>query len=265
MEAPPRTLLPEWLRTVLGRRGAAFVLALIVELLLALLLLFFLSPKLTGTDKGKTPAIFGFDVSGEKAADKAEAAKAKPKPKSDAKAEVKPVTPPPPPPETPPPPPPVSTPNSTLPFIRMTRRDYAASDIAKAPASAPSSSDSSADVAEAGGGGSMPGDSEQVGTAPNGEPLYAAEWYRRPTDAQLSPYLSPRARGPGWGLIACRTIARYQVTDCQELGEGPRGSGYAGSVRQAAFQFLVRPPRKGGKPMIGSWVSIRIDYTQRPK
>jgi protein TonB len=100
-----------------------------------------------------------------------------------------------------------------------------------------------------------------VGKAPNGEPLYAAEWYRRPRDAELAPYRSRRALGPGWGQIICRTIANHRVEDCQEVGESPRGSGYAGGVRQAAWQFLVRAPRVGGKELVGTWVSIRITYS----
>jgi protein TonB len=108
-----------------------------------------------------------------------------------------------------------------------------------------------------------PGDSERVGTAPNGQPLYAAEWYREPTNQELSTYLPPRMPdGGGWGLVACKTIARYHVDDCVELGNSPPGSHLASAVRQAAWQFLVRPPRKGGREMVGEWVRIRIDYLQ---
>lgn len=103
-------------------------------------------------------------------------------------------------------------------------------------------------------------DTERVGTAPNGEPLYAAQWYREPDDAMLGDYLST-ARGPGWGLIACRTAPDYRVEDCVVLSEYPEGSQINRSVLAAAWEFRVRPPRRGGQPLIGSWVRIRIDYS----
>ena len=102
-------------------------------------------------------------------------------------------------------------------------------------------------------------DTERVGTAPNGEPLYAAEWYREPAEAMLRDYLST-ARGPGWGLIACRTAPDYRVEDCVALEEYPEGSQINRSVLAAAWEFRVRPPRRGGQPLVGSWVRIRIDY-----
>jgi hypothetical protein len=67
----------------------------------------------------------------------------------------------------------------------------------------------------------------------------------------------------GWGLVACRTVEDFHVENCQTIGESPLGSGFAKAVRQAAWQFLVRPPRIDGKPQVGAWVRIRIDYTQR--
>ena len=100
------------------------------------------------------------------------------------------------------------------------------------------------------------------GTGPNGEPLYAAQWYREPYDEELRGYLST-ARGPGWGLVACRTAPNYRVEDCVIVGEYPTGSGIANSVHAAAWQFRVRPPRVGGRDQVGQWVRIRIDYEQR--
>ena len=111
--------------------------------------------------------------------------------------------------------------------------------------------------------GSSQGDTARVGTAPNGEPLYAASWYRKPYDDELRGYLST-ATGPGWGLIACRTAPDYRVEDCVGLDESPRGSRIMRAVLAAAWQFKVRPPRLGGKPQVGEWVRIRIDYTMRP-
>jgi protein TonB len=105
-------------------------------------------------------------------------------------------------------------------------------------------------------------DSEQVGTAPNGEPLYAAEWYREPGEQMLRNYLST-AHGPGWGLIACRTAPDYRVEDCVALEEWPQGAQINRAVLAAAWEFRVRPPRRGGRSLVGAWVRIRIDYELR--
>ncbi|MFM5918637.1 MAG: hypothetical protein ACKOOL_14040 [Novosphingobium sp.] len=108
-----------------------------------------------------------------------------------------------------------------------------------------------------------PGDSKRVGTAPNGQPLYAAAWYREPYDSELAGYLST-ADGPGWGLIACRTVPEFRVEDCVSLDEYPSGSRIARAALAAAWQFRVRPPRLGGVSKYGEWVRIRIDYGVRP-
>lgn len=258
---PMTTLtVSERFRATFRRRGAALVLALIVELLIALMLLG-LIPTIKPKEKPKT-VTFGINV------DEGNQPAAKEQPKAKAKAEAKaeqgeraervqPKT------EivVPPPVPEVKQPPS---FLVLTREDYTAGDISRAKSSAPAataSADSGDSEAAASNGA---GDTPTAGKGPHGETLYAAEWYRRPRDAELSPYIPDRARGvEGWGEIACRTVARYRVEDCQELGDFPRGSGYAGAVRQAAFQFLVKPPRVNGVLQVGTWVRIRITYTQR--
>ena len=110
------------------------------------------------------------------------------------------------------------------------------------------------------GGSPAMRDSERVGTAPDGEPLYKAEWYREPDDKMLGDYLST-AQAPGWAVIDCRTAPGYRVEDCVGIGEYPQGSQIMRSVLAAAWEFRVRPARVGGRPLVGSWVRIRIDYT----
>ena len=129
------------------------------------------------------------------------------------------------------------------PWLEMSSDDMAASDISK--------------LSSAGTGGA--GDSEVVGRGPNGEAMYAAEWAREPSDAELAGYL-PKNAPDGYGLIACKTAPQNRVEDCIELENSPPGSHLASAVRQAAWQFRVRPPRKGGHALVGSWVRIRIDY-----
>jgi len=102
-------------------------------------------------------------------------------------------------------------------------------------------------------------DSSGPGTGPNGETLYNARWYREPTNAELAFYLPKERRVSGWGMVACKTVPGFRVEDCHEIGQSP-GSGLASAVRQAAWQFRVMPPRIGGKPIVGAWVRIRIDY-----
>jgi len=101
------------------------------------------------------------------------------------------------------------------------------------------------------------------GRGPNGEPLYDADWYRRPTRAELAFYIPRNAPPSGWGMIACQTVPGFRVEDCRVVAESPSGSGLARAVQQAAWQFRVLPPRIGGKPLVGSWVRIRIEYTQK--
>nr|WP_166174911.1 hypothetical protein [Altererythrobacter segetis] len=107
------------------------------------------------------------------------------------------------------------------------------------------------------------GDSKRVGTAPNGQPMYAAAWYREPTDQELRGYLST-AEGPAWGLITCKTVADYRVEDCIGLDEYPEGSHMLRAVLAAAWQFRVRPPRVNGVSQVGDWVRIRIEYEVKP-
>ncbi|MFW2831001.1 hypothetical protein [Sphingomonas sp. ID0503] len=144
-------------------------------------------------------------------------------------------------------------------ILEMSGADFAATDVSRLPS-----------VPRGGGGadgGGAPPSGGGAGTGghsgPHGEPLYGADWYREPTNAELAFYLPKVRARTGWGLIACRTVADNRVEDCVELEESPRGSGFARAVREAAWQFRVLPPRVGTRRLVGEWVSIQITYGEK--
>ncbi|MDX3908926.1 MAG: hypothetical protein QHC67_03815 [Sphingobium sp.] len=150
-------------------------------------------------------------------------------------------------------------PTPDFPFITLTKDELAAADIGKLPTR---KSDQSGSGAGNVGAGQDRGAVSGPGEGPGGEQLYDADWYRRPTNAELATYMPANAPSTGYGLVACKTVENYHVENCQSLGESPLGSGFARAVRQAAWQFLVKPPRIGGRSMVGTWVRIRIDYVE---
>lgn len=255
---PPPKLLPlnpfpatpyvEQLSIGAGRRALALGLAVLIPLLLLLMLLTFGAKK---PPRFKDVPVTVVSIDAPEAADEA----AEPSRQESRRAETKPLPAPPTPDEpvipkaaepaaepAPPAPPQPPLPPTTVPRIGVRPPG---GQVYGPP--------------NTGGSSSATGDSERVGTAPNGEPLYRAAWYREPSDDELRGYLST-ADGPGWGLIACRTAPDYRVEDCVGLDEYPGGSQIMRAVLAAAWQFRVRPPRLGGKPMVGAWVRIRIDY-----
>lgn len=158
---------------------------------------------------------------------------------------------------TPPPPAPAPAPKPPVDLSLFGDRSlFASSDIGKIH-NAPSE-----DAGEGEGSGKDSAAAYGPGAGPGGQHYYNVEWYREPTHAELVAYLPHDAPPAGWGEIACRTIENYHVDNCRTIGESPPGSGFARSLRQAAWQFLVRPPRIGGKRLVGSWVNIRITWSE---
>lgn len=136
-------------------------------------------------------------------------------------------------------------------LIVLSKDEFAAGDIGKIKGAADAPNTGSE---VAGGDSKAP---YGPGAGPGGKTLYAAEWVREPTRTEMATYM-PHGMVEGWGMIACQTIERNRVDNCRQLGESP-GSGISRGMRQAAWQFLIRPPRVNGRPMIGAWVSIRYD------
>ncbi|WNO54952.1 hypothetical protein [Stakelama saccharophila] len=267
----PRLLqhFPDAVRSRLGTRLSGALLALLIEILLALLLLTLAGPAMReeppestvlqfytpedavekNADAGKpTPA--DADRAQPEPAERSEAAQPQPQP------ERQPMPPQPPPPE--PQPEQAKEPPA---FIPISPDQMASIDLSNRNPSKPKTAPAQpygpvANPLYAATAGDTP---RVAGSGPHGEPLYAASWYREPRDDELRGYLSA-AKGPGWALIACKTAPRFRVEDCVSVDEYPDHSGIAQAVLAAAYQFRVRPPRIGGKSQVGAWVRIRIDY-----
>ncbi len=160
-------------------------------------------------------------------------------------------------------PPPVDTPFPG--YLVLSKNDFAASDVGKIPSrkSGGSAGRQMAAAAEGQGDGDDGETTAAAGIGPGGQRLYAAEWYVRPAASQLNPYM-PRNIVPAgsWAEIACRTAPNYRVEDCVQIGDSRPGLGLARAIREAAWQFKIRPPRINGKPQIGAWVRIHYDIVE---
>lgn len=238
------------LREERRRRGIGLAAALAIEALLVLLLLTLSQSKDPPQPQGTTVTTFDASPEQEAAPDPPSEERQDPaaRPSPAPRQEAEPI---------PQPPQPVPPPAAVLPR-RELPRDFDLAQLPKAPTRPAPAQPAYGPQGSSG----FPGDSERVGTAPDGSPLYAAEWYRRPSQKMLGDYLST-TRGPGWGLIACRTVPDWRVEDCVAVGEYPQGSGIARAVLAAAWEFQVRPPRLRGQHVYGAWVRIRIDYEIR--
>lgn len=254
--AAKAALIADKFRERFGERGAALVLALAMEVLLVLALLTLGQQVMPGTPEGDTltsvnisaPTPTPDDEDDADTANESEAETPEPtpqpqdRPDPQPQPQPEPAIEPEPDPVEPTPPPPIPVKKTAPPRkIQARIRNDASAPAAPAPTG-------------------QQADSQRVaGSGPNGEALYAASWYREPTDGELAGYLST-ATGPGWGLIMCRTAANWRVEDCRPIDEWPEGSNINRAILAAAWQFKVRPPRVGGKSMVGEWVRIRIDY-----
>ena len=76
----------------------------------------------------------------------------------------------------------------------------------------------------------------------------------------MNGYMTKSVDPGSWAEVACKTIPDNRVENCQALGESPLGSGLAKAIRLAGWQFRIRPPRVDGKPMVGTWVRVHIDF-----
>jgi len=228
----------DWRRPNARQRLVVIVLVLLAELLFLLVLLG-LGPSSFGDRK---PASTRTDITFIPQEATPERQQAAPEAAHKAVPKPKPVT------VVPPIPP---SPLAKSPYLKLTHDEFAAADISK--------------LGSAGGHGSAGhgASSPSAGIGPGGVTMYQAEWYREPTHAEINGYITHDVAPGSWAEVACKTIADNRVENCQALGESPPGNGLARAIRQAGWQFRIRPPRVDGKPLIGSWVRVRIDFTEK--
>lgn len=237
---------PDWNRGSFRRRTAALVLAILVHILLIVMLLTLAPPQFRVSPAPELRSYRLLPLEERKIAPKPQSSGRKAKATRSAggappKAAPH-VTPPP------------NAPPVPLNMMIVTKDVFAATDISKLP------SHQEAKAAGSGtGAGAASGDAVAVGEGPGGAPLYNAEWYTEPTRAEMATYLPGELEPGWWAEIECKTIPNYRVEDCHELGDSPTGSGLARGVRRAAWQFRIRPPRIGGRPVMGAWVRIRYN------
>lgn len=253
-----------WQRASIGRRATGIIVALLLEAGLILLLL----TLSTGSEEVKPigrPVVTTFDAS----PDEPETPDS-PEPEQEEQPvpEPEPVTQPPPEPEVRPPEPApiqrpvVSPPTAIIPVPRNQvppASQPAAPPAPPAPPAAAPARPSQQTYGPPNTPRSGGPDSQRVGTAPDGKPLYRAEWYREPTPQELAGYLST-ARSPSVGIMACKTVADFRVENCVLESETPAGSNIGRAILASAWQLQVRPPRVGGRMLYGEWVRIRISY-----
>ncbi len=270
-DAPPGPSWMDRLRGRFGERAGGIALTLLIEGLLVLALLTF-GPRVMEPQRKVADMTTVLDIAAPPAPEPEspapETASDEALPETD--AAPPPSEPAPPQPAPPAPPVKAARPSVVTPpqvqvtkppaLIPMSPNQMAAADLNNLPAR-PAPSASAAPKPMMGPvGGPRRGDTERVGTAKNGQPLYAAAWYREPTDAELRGYLSTVGE-PGWATIECRTVADFRVEDCKGLDQSPERSNMLQAVLAAAWQFRVRPPRVGGQSQVGAWVRIRIIYS----
>lgn len=136
-------------------------------------------------------------------------------------------------------------------FIPLSKEEMAAADIGHM------ASAGGDDTGDGHSTGRHSGATYGPGAGPGGERLYAGDWVRLPTPAEIQPYMPTRLE-TGWGAVACKTAPDNRVENCRSISESP-GSGLSRTLRLAAWQFRLRPPRVGNKPLIGVWVPIYFD------